>query len=257
MSGDATNDPAPRLFIDGGLGPSATHSSLMSLLLSTDDISAFLDELSELTTRVVDDPTSCGITSRVGDQAITVACSDERARAVDELQYSNGRGPCLEALETGTVVEVVDQENDDRWGEYAALALSQHVRSSLSVPLVVDDDVIGALNLYGYVAHQFSAEHRRHVEAFAAQVTGAIILLMRQTRQAQTQDQLEQALTSRTTIDHAIGVIMAQQRCTADEAFTVLRRHSQNNNRKLRDVAAEVITRVTGHPPAPEKPFRA
>jgi AmiR/NasT family two-component response regulator len=50
-------------------------------------------------------------------------------------------------------------------------------------------------------------------------------------------------------IDQALGILMAQQRCSADEAFALLRTHSQNNNRKLRDVAADLITRVTGQPP--------
>ncbi len=235
-------------------GPSEVHSSLTSLLLSTDGVGAFLDELSDLTTHVVGEPTSCGITTRIGDQPVTVASSDERALAVDEVQYSQGQGPCLQALETGVVVEVADQRTDARWGGYSARALAHGVRASLSVPLVVDDEVIGALNIYGSAARQFSGEHRRRVEGFAEHATRAIALLLRQADQARTVDQLERALTSRATIDQAIGVIMAQQRCDADRAFAVLRSHSQNNNRKLRDVAAEVLSRVAGQPPATRRP---
>jgi AmiR/NasT family two-component response regulator len=75
------------------------------------------------------------------------------------------------------------------------------------------------------------------------------VLVLRAAGQADQRAQLEQALTSRTEIDQALGILMGQQRCTADEAFALLRQHSQNNNRKLRDVAADLITRVTGHAP--------
>lgn len=61
-------------------------------------------------------------------------------------------------------------------------------------------------------------------------------------------DELERALASRTTIDQAIGVLMAEQRCTADEAFDLLRSHSQNSNRKVRDLAADLIQGITGTP---------
>ena len=60
-------------------------------------------------------------------------------------------------------------------------------------------------------------------------------------------DQLRAALNSRTLIDQTIGIIMGQNRCNADAAFAVLRSASQNRNVKLRDVAAEIITRGDHH----------
>jgi AmiR/NasT family two-component response regulator len=56
-------------------------------------------------------------------------------------------------------------------------------------------------------------------------------------------------------IDQALGVVMGQNRCTADEAFDILRTISQNCNVKLRDVAAEIITEVSGQPPGTEARF--
>jgi ANTAR domain len=73
--------------------------------------------------------------------------------------------------------------------------------------------------------------------------------------QAEDTAQLEQALSSRTVIDQALGILMAQQRCTSDDAFALLRAHPQNNNRKLHDVAADLITRVSGQPPGPGHNF--
>jgi hypothetical protein len=64
-----------------------------------------------------------------------------------------------------------------------------------------------------------------------------------------------EALASRSTIDQAIGVLMTQNRCTPDTAFGILRRASQNRNVKLRDVAATIVERFTGHPAADPPPF--
>jgi len=87
------------------------------------------------------------------------------------------------------------------------------------------------------------------------QATTALVLVLRNADQAQQSVQLEQALSSRTVIDQAIGILMAQQQGTAEEAFALLRAHSQNTNRKLRDVAADLITRVSGRAPAPGRRF--
>jgi AmiR/NasT family two-component response regulator len=70
-------------------------------------------------------------------------------------------------------------------------------------------------------------------------------------RQNELTTQLEAALTSRATIDQAIGIIMGQNRCDADRAFDLLRAASQNRNVKLRTVAAEIVAAVSGKPPTP------
>jgi AmiR/NasT family two-component response regulator len=68
-------------------------------------------------------------------------------------------------------------------------------------------------------------------------------------------DQVDQALASRSVIDQALGIVMGQQRCTAEEAFGLLRMRSQSSQTKLRDVAADLIEHVTGQPAEPGKPF--
>jgi AmiR/NasT family two-component response regulator len=81
-------------------------------------------------------------------------------------------------------------------------------------------------------------------------------MVLRQARQDQLTTQLEQALESRTTIDQAMGILMAQQRCGSEEAFALLRMHSQNTNRKIRDLAGDIIRRVSGATPQQGIPFK-
>ncbi len=82
---------------------------------------------------------------------------------------------------------------------------------------------------------------RQHVSVFAAQAAAAITMTMRYADQVTLTEQLRTALTSRSVIDQAMGIIMGQRRCTAEEAFAVLRAASQRRNIRLRDVARELV----------------
>jgi GAF domain-containing protein len=230
--------------------------SLQSLLLSGPRLEDFLGELAVLAADVVQPSASCGITTRYDSRPRTVASSDSRAAIIDEEQYGAGAGPCIEALDTGMVVDIADQETDERWPTYRKHAVELGVKCSLSLPLVVSGQTVGAMNLYTYGRPRaFDNGERRRAETFAAQASTALALAVRHTEQTELTDQLAQALSSRTLIDQALGILMAQQRCDADAAFELLRRHSQSNNRKLRDVATDLITRVSGRPPTPARPF--
>jgi GAF domain-containing protein len=233
----------------------AAFTRLQALTLTSPRVEQFLSELAAFAPQLGGPAISCSVTIRGEHQEYTVASSDAFANQVDEVQYNHGEGPCLQSLRTGSPVYVHDLRNDPRWPGYRDHAIAAGVRSSLSLPMPVAGTVIGALNVYCTQPDAFDENLRQGLGLFAAQAAAALTMVLRQARQDQTATQLEQALASRTTIDQAMGILMAQQRCTADEAFALLRAHSQNANRKIRDVAADLIHRVTGAPPAPRTPF--
>ena len=240
--------------LDGLVG---ALSSLQSLLLSTPAIEELLRKLAVLAVQSVDPGMTCGITVRYDHSPYTVAASDDRAWIIDEQQYAAGGGPCLEALRTGSAVSVDDQDADERWPEYRAAAVSLGVKCSLSLPLTVDEQALGALNLYAYrKSHAFDGDRSDRARAFAEQAATTLALAIRQTEQQETAEQLEAALEARSLIDQAVGVLMGQQRCDAQVAFQLLRRHSQNTNRKLREVAADIIERYSGYRPVPSAKFQ-
>jgi ANTAR domain len=151
---------------------------------------------------------------------------------------------------------VPDQAREDRWPRYSKRALQQGLQCSLSLPLDGPDKTLGAMNFYGFDRPgMFDGPTRQRYEVFAAQAAGALQIATRRHHDAQLVTQLETALSSRSVIDQAIGVLMAQQRCTAAEAFDLLRAHSQNSQRKIREIAADLITRISGQPPQPGSPF--
>jgi GAF domain-containing protein len=230
-------------------------AELQQLLLTNDDIPGLLDQLAALTVKVLPGDVSCGITLRRDRGATTVASSDDRAARVDEIQYGHDEGPCLRSLVTGQVVVVDDRVHDDRWGGYRMPALGQEVRSSLSLPLRAGGTVIGALNIYAATPRAFGPAERLVAQRFADETSQALELAVRLAERSEMSANLLAALASRGVIDQAIGIVMGQNRCTAHEAFDVLRYISQNRNIKLRTIATEMVTAVGGQPTADIRRF--
>ena len=219
-------------------------SELAGLLLSTDTFEDLVQGVAELSVRTIDSATTCGITLAQDGRVITVGSADALASQLDEQQYEHHTGPCLEALKIGEVVEAVDMAEENRWGVYPAVAMSHGIRSVLSTPLIVNGLPVGVLNLYASDAHAFSDIDRQLALLLAGQATIAITAALRHYDEITLSEHLRTALSSRSVIDQAIGILMAQQRCGPDEAFGLLRAVSQQRNVKLRQVAANLVTAV-------------
>jgi hypothetical protein len=192
---------------------------------------------------------SCGIVLYVGGLPSASACSDETAARMERIQQEIEDGPCLTAIRTGQVASVEDTALGGQWAEFGARAAAEGVGSSLSVPLAVGNMQVGALNLYAPGAGAFCETRLRWARGVASAVSGVLALAASQAEQARQVEDLRAALVTRAVIDQALGIIMAQQRCTSDEAFDILRRASQSRNVKLRDVAAGIVTGISGRPP--------
>lgn len=220
---------------------------LTDLLLATPSFEEYVQQIVELAAVRVAPGASCGLTMRIGGTTRTVAASDDLASRVDEIQYGTGHGPCLHSMETGSVVTVVDLLEDDRWGDYAEHAVAHDVRSSLSLPIIARGRAAaGALNLYFTRPGGFDTGHVERGMHFADQCSGALQLATRLAEQADLTAQMRQAMESRSVIDQAMGIVMAQNRCDAETAFGLLRAASQNRNVKLRVVAADIVRSLNG-----------
>ncbi len=228
----------------------AAVAELQELLLITNGVGEFLQELANLVVTTLPDDVCCGITLRRDGRPLTVASSDERASQVDEVQYQHERGPCLSSLATGEPVQIDELATDDRWGSYRIAALAHCVRASLSLPLRSGKDPIGAMNIYSTRPNAFTSADRLQAEQFAVEASRALTLAVRIAERSEMSEHLQAALASRAVIDQALGIVMGQHRCSADQAFDILRTISQNRNVKLRDIAGEIIAAISGQPPA-------
>ena len=226
-----------------------TELSLQDMVLASPDIRGFLTELATLASGRLSSsagPVHSGVTVLRCKRPEAVAWSDETARSLDELQNGFGAGPCLTALRTRATVLVPDLTAEERWTAYVRAAVSSGVASILAVPLDLAGEADAVLNLYAPTPRSFPSDSIATVEAFAEQAAGALRLSLRISQLSEAKEDLAAALQSRTVIDTAIGVIMAENRCSRDTAFSILTRASSTRNVKVRDLAATVIASVSG-----------
>jgi len=185
----------------------------------------------------------------------TVATTDREAWEADQVEYDTEAGPCVQALRHGEQTVVPDLEQERRWPAWSSVSTLLGFRSAAGVPATIEGGDRLALNLYAPDPDALAGDRLHRARLFTQEVARTVPTALRITEQTQLAEHLQEALASRSTIDQALGVLMAQNRCTRDEAFGILRRASQHRNLKLREVAAAVIQRFTGHAPAEPPPF--
>ncbi|MEU1603043.1 GAF and ANTAR domain-containing protein [Micromonospora matsumotoense] len=175
----------------------------------------------------------------------SVAVTGHVALLLDEWQYRQGHGPCMDAAITGDTLVVSDTATEERWPAWAARAVDAGVGSTLASGLPIQEAVVGALNLYGTTPRAFDADTVGLARTFAAYAAVALANAHLYSSATTLADQMRTAMENRAVIEQAKGIIMGQRRCTADEAFGILAKLSQDTNRRLRDVAAALVGRAT------------
>ncbi|MGW2642967.1 GAF and ANTAR domain-containing protein [Streptomyces sp. NPDC001348] len=227
---------------------------LQTLLVESDRLEDFLEELVTLTAEALPVPAHCSVTlsPEGGDQPTTAAASDPEVELFDQRQYEIDDGPCLSTLRTGTPHEVPDLAAEDRFGPFPDLCNEYGMCSMLSLPLTPPRQrVTGVMNLYSSEREAFTRPVREQAAVFAGYASGALGVALKIAGQTRFSTDLQRAITSRTVIDQALGIVMSQRRCDSDKALEILKRLSQQRNVKLRDVASQVVAQVTGTPPTP------
>ncbi|MEW9547442.1 GAF and ANTAR domain-containing protein [Nonomuraea sp. NPDC050783] len=165
----------------------------------------------------------------------TRAATDEVVRQVDRAQYETGEGPCLDAaLREERTVRMPDVTTEKRWPAFTRRAGGLGVRSMLSFRLYVQDDSLGALNLYARDRDAFGDESEHVGQLFAAHAAVAL-------SGVRQEEDLARAIAMRDLIGQAKGILMERHRVTADQAFTLLVRASQQTNTKLADIARRLV----------------
>jgi hypothetical protein len=170
-----------------------------------------------------------------------VAVSDAAMELLEQVQQDVADGPCVAAWAQDRIVAVEDLRAVSAWARVAAMVAQLQVRGVLSVPVRLAEQPVGTLNVYTSHPRAWSAEEVDAVGAFAI-VTAELIrtgveLAVREVEVAQ----LRQALTSRVWIEQAKGVLVATEGMTADAAFQRLRARARSSQRRMADLAQEVV----------------
>jgi GAF domain-containing protein len=182
-----------------------------------------------------------GITLLVEGKPTTGVFTDPEAPDIDEAQYLSGKGPCLDAFRTRRPHRIESVTDDDRWPEFAKMAADHGIVTTLSLPLVAHDEALGALNLYARTPGVFDDPCVERVLGFAKQASIALANAQVYWDAHQLNENLQQAMKSRATIDQAVGVLLGRGGHTPEDAFQMLVNASQRENRKLREIAESIV----------------
>jgi hypothetical protein len=235
---------------------SAAITALQDVLLDTVTVDEFLEGVAQAAARHVGPATSATITLRRDGRPTLVAASDPRAAECDETEYAVDDGPCLSSIDLGQIVHVPDLDLETRWPAWRAVTRRNGYASAAALPRSVRSGAHIALNLYSDEANSWDEAAIRVADMYADEIARAVTLSLRAADQAELNADLRAAMVSRTVIDQAIGVVMAENRCTAEQAMTILRSASLHRKTKLREVAAAIVEGVAGSAPGDSDGFR-
>jgi GAF domain-containing protein len=230
----------------------AALTRLSGVVLGQHDLHSALTAVTQIAVEAVPVAEGASITSFEAGMPATVAASDEWSKSLDEVQYVEHEGPCLDCSRVGTVFRVGDLEQDVRWPTYGARAAAKGARSSISLPLTADGRIVGALNLYSRTPAAFDGDDVALGELIAAHAGMAHQVATAFFGHKALAEQLREAMESRAVIEQAKGILMASAKVTPQAAFEMLVSLSQHRNTKLRDVAYDVVeTGTAGDLPTP------
>ena len=223
---------------------------LYGLVTESADIKQYLDAMTgvgaSMMTRLAGERVECAVTLRRRKRRMTIAGSSDDAVLLDRVEQRLGKGPCALALEIGSPVLLDDVFTDDRWPRFSESLAEMGCRSVLGVPMPAGFDAEAVLDFFAPSAGIFTEELVQDAGVFSDMAGQALGVVLRIAAAEEAARNLRAALETRTAIDLACGMLMAQNGCGQDEAFGILRRVSSMRNQKLHELAEEFISQVSG-----------
>jgi GAF domain-containing protein len=199
-----------------------------------------LQQIIELVQQALPGAADVSITLMRDGSPTTAAFTGRLAEELDETQYERGYGPCLDAAMSGQFTEILDARTEDRWPEYVPVFLEHGALSSLAAP-VPAPHLSAGLNVYGRTARAFTDDDRSALAEFAA-YAGAVLTNMEALQDArELAENLQKAMEFRSVIEQAKGVLVERYKLTAQQAFRLLAEASMHTNRKVRDIAEDLV----------------
>jgi hypothetical protein len=226
-----------------GVSPARARTALNELghlLLTEENTQSVLQRVVDLLQRAMPQGAATSITLLRDGQPTTAAFAGQFALLLDETQYAQGQGPSLEAALGGRVVEIPDGRTEARWPGYVPIFLARGALSSIAVPVTAAHLTAG-LNVYAPAAGAFTDEHRHTVIEFAAYAGAALTNMDALQSARDLAENLREAMSFRSVIEQAKGILMERYKVTPDQAFRLLAQTSMHTNRKVRDLAEQLV----------------
>jgi len=171
-----------------------------------------------------------------------LAASAPFVSEIDAIQYEVlNEGPCITAAREERTIRSGSLGDEALWPRFGPRVGRLGVHSVLSLPLLLPDQVVGAINVYAHDKDIFDEHAAELGELFAAPAAVAVHNAQVLSQALALTVQLQTALSSRPVIDQAIGLLRGRSGGTSEEAFGRLRAISQSENTKLAVIAQRIV----------------
>jgi GAF domain-containing protein len=220
----------------------ATFVELADTIVDDFDVVEFLHGVTEHCVELLDCAEAGLLLADAVGELQVMASSSERAEALELLQSQNDEGPCFECYHRGGPVFSENLKADaGRWPTFAPVALEKGFRSVQAIPMRVRGRTVGALNLFRAEEGRID-ERDLPVGQGMADIAAIALLQERTLRESRdVVQQLQHALDSRVVIEQAKGALAQQAQIGVDAAFARLRAHARKHNRRLSEVAHDLV----------------
>jgi len=220
--------------------PAKVFAALAEIIYQGSDAGQMYSAICVAATLIVRGCDHASLLVRDNDRYVTVGASDRLAQHVDDLERRAGDGPCIDAIEEETPQIDPDLTTPSLWPKFAKILVEETpVRGAMGFRLLVDRRKGAALNLFSETPNVFDGESAGRAAVLASFASVAINAVSK----GEDAASLRRGLLSNREIGKAVGMLMLLHDMTEDQAFDVLRRHSQSLNVKLADVARAFIER--------------
>jgi GAF domain-containing protein len=224
--------------------PRAAFAELSRIMLGEQPLSATLARVAELAKQTIPGAAEVSVTLMQDGDVESAAFTGPLAAQLDERQYEAGFGPCMEAAISGATIPIDDTPDSSTYPDFGRLARRQGITHTMSVGLPVQRQTIGALNIYGTGDGSFDEQTQELATTFAGYAAVAVANAGLYASTAQLAAHLQRALDSRAVIDQAKGILMGRHGMSAEAAFDLMSKQSQVTNRRVRDLARDLVDEV-------------
>jgi transcriptional regulator with GAF, ATPase, and Fis domain len=206
------------------------------------DIADFLHTLSTRCVELLDVQAAGVMVTDQRGRLRVMASSSERAHVLELFEVESEQGPCVACFHSGQPVSDADlRVVDPRWASFSQHAGQAGFSAVHALPMRLRDEIIGVLNLFSVRPGGLTAADT-HLGQALANVTTIGILQQRAIHHGEVVvEQLQGALNSRVVIEQAKGVLFERLHLDMQEAFELLRTYARHTNRRLTDVALDII----------------
>lgn len=215
---------------------------LADTLVADFDVADFLHTLSARCVELLDVHAAGVMVTDQRGRLRVMASSSERAHLLELFEVESDQGPCVACFDSGQPVSDTDlRVVDPRWASFSQRAGEAGFSAVHALPMRLRDDIIGVLNLFSTQTGTLNDADTFLGQALANVTTIGLLQQRAIHHREMVTEQLQGALNSRVVIEQAKGVLFERLNIDMHDGFDLLRTYARRTNRRLTDVAHDVI----------------